>query len=87
MVLLCWAPGYASVPHRHPAAEEIFQIVRGRALFRIGAEPEREAGPGELLLAMRGSRHAIRVIGDEPLLMLAAVAPNEARPDETIEPA
>lgn len=86
VVLLHWPSGYATVPHRHPAAEEIFQVVAGRASFAIGEAPEREVGPGEFMLAKRGVRHAIRVVGDGPLTLLAAVAPNEDRPDETIEP-
>ena len=88
VVLLCWPPGYSSVRHVHPAAEEVFSIVSGRALFTIGDEPEREVGRGSFLLAERGVRHLIRVPdGGEPLLLLAAVAPNEEWPQETIEPA
>ena len=87
VVLLRWAPGFATVPHVHPAAEETFLVVRGRACFTIGDELEREVGPGTFLLAMRGVRHVIRVPEGEPLLLLAAVAPNEDRPDETIESA
>jgi quercetin dioxygenase-like cupin family protein len=80
--------GFSTVPHRHPHAEEIFTVLSGRALFTIGDEPEREVGPGELVLALRGVRHLIRVAeGAGPMIMLAAVAPNEDRPDETIEPA
>ncbi len=44
-------------------------------------------GPGELVLALRGVRHVIRVGPGGPTTLLAAVAPNEDRPDETIEPA
>lgn len=80
-------PGFSTVPHRHPHAEEIFTVLTGRALFTIGDEPEREVGPGELVLALRGVRHRIRVRPTGPMTMLAAVAPNEDRPDETIEPA
>lgn len=88
VVLLCWPPGFSSVRHVHPVAEETFSIVSGRALFTIGDEPEREVGPGSFLLAERGVRHLIRVPdGDEPLLLLAAVAPNEDWAEETIEPA
>jgi mannose-6-phosphate isomerase-like protein (cupin superfamily) len=61
--------------------------VRGRALFTIGDEPEREVGPGQFLLAQRGVEHAIRVPEGSPLVLLAAVAPNEDRPDEQIESA
>jgi mannose-6-phosphate isomerase-like protein (cupin superfamily) len=87
VVLLQWPPGFATVPHLHPAAEEVFQILSGRALFTIGDEAEREVGPGQFMLAKRGVRHGIRVAGEEPLLLIAAVAPNEDRVDETIEPA
>jgi len=70
VVLLHWPAGYSTVPHRHPVAEEIFQVVRGRAVFTIGDEPEREVGPGEFMLAKRGVRHVIRVAGDAPLQTL-----------------
>lgn len=84
--LLCWPPGFVSVPHCHPRAVEVFHVLRGRARFRFGDEPaDREAGPGALLLAPPGLLHAIAVPGPEPLLLLAQVAPNEDAPDETIE--
>jgi quercetin dioxygenase-like cupin family protein len=87
VVLLCWPPGFTTVPHRHPAAEETFLVLRGRAAMTIDPDPEREVGPGSFLLAKRGVRHIIRVPdGGEPLLLLAAVGPNENGPDETIEP-
>jgi len=87
VVLLHWPSGFATVPHVHPSAEETFRVVRGRAMFTIGAEPEREVGPGDFAFAGRGVRHAIRVPDGETLLLLASVAPNEDRADETIEPA
>lgn len=85
VVLLHWPAGYATVPHLHPGAEEIFEVIRGRAAFTIGDEPEREVGPGEFILALRGVRHAIRIPNDGPALLLAAVGPNEDRADETVE--
>jgi quercetin dioxygenase-like cupin family protein len=81
-----WPPGFTTIPHRHPHAEEIFKVVSGRALFTIGDAPERDVGPGELVLALRGVRHLIRVGPGVPVIMLAVVAPNDDRPDETIEP-
>ena len=81
-------PGFSTVPHRHPHAEEFFTVLRGTAMFTVGEEPEFEAGPGELVLALRGVRHRIRVADDAgPTIMLAVVAPNQDRADETIEPA
>ena len=88
-VLLQWPPGYATVPHYHPRAVEVFHVLRGQGVFRIGGEDSGEkdwrVGPGALLLAACGVRHAITVPGPEPLLVLASVAPNEEAPDETIE--
>jgi quercetin dioxygenase-like cupin family protein len=84
-VLLAWEPGTSMVPHRHPGAGEVFLVVEGRLGLRLGDEPEVEAGPGTLLHARRDEVHALRVIGDERLLLIASVAPNESRPDETIE--
>jgi quercetin dioxygenase-like cupin family protein len=85
VLLLHWPTGYATVPHRHPAADEAFHVLRGRAAFTIGEAPEREVGPGSLMLALRGVGHRIRVVGDESLTLMSIVAPNEDRPDETIE--
>lgn len=86
VLLLRWLPGFTTVPHHHPHAEEIFLVLQGRALFSISDEPERDVGPGQLMLAERGRWHTIRVPFDgEPLVLLAAVAPNEDAPDETIE--
>lgn len=85
VILLRWPPGFATIPHLHPRAEEIFTVIEGRALFTLGDEPEREVGPGMFMLAARGVRHAIRVPEGEPLTLLAAVAPNEDWPEETIE--
>jgi quercetin dioxygenase-like cupin family protein len=81
-------PGFSTIPHRHPHAEEFFKVLQGTALFTVGDQPERAVGPGDLVLALRGVRHLIRVASDaEPVILLACVAPNEDRPDETIEPA
>jgi quercetin dioxygenase-like cupin family protein len=85
VVVVRWPPGYATVPHVHPHAEEIFLVLAGRADFTIGDGPERRVGPGVLMYAPRGSLHAIRVPDDGPLTLLASVAPNRDLPDETIE--
>ncbi len=85
VVLLRWPPGFATVAHRHPHADEIFLVLEGRARFIIGSAPPRLVEPGVLVLARRGERHAIEVPDDVELLLLAAVAPNEDRADETIE--
>lgn len=83
-VLLHWHAGYATVPHIHPASEELFIVIDGEASFTIG-EVARHVGPGDLMFAGRGVNHAIRVGESGPLTLLAIVAPNEDRLDETIE--
>jgi quercetin dioxygenase-like cupin family protein len=86
VVLIRWPAGFATVPHVHPHADEIFQVIGGRARFAIGDADEIEARPGDLVHAGVGVRHGIRVPeGGGPLTLLAAVAPNEDRPDETVE--
>lgn len=87
VVLLHWPAGYSTVTHHHPVAEEIFLVISGRACFTIGDGSEREVSPGELVLAKRGELHSIRVPEGAPLLLLAAVSPNDAGLRETIEPA
>jgi quercetin dioxygenase-like cupin family protein len=85
--LFHWPVGFATERHAHAASEEMFQVLRGRAVFAIGNTLEREVGPGEFVFAKRGVLHSISVLGDGPLLLLVAVAPNDDEPDETIETA
>jgi mannose-6-phosphate isomerase-like protein (cupin superfamily) len=86
VVLLHWPPGYQTVPHYHPHADEIFIPLEGRAVFTIGEGAGRDMGPGQLAFAPSGTWHTICVPPDgEPLVLLAAVAPNENLQDETVE--
>ncbi len=87
VVLWGWPAGFVTVPHRHPRAEELFQVVAGRAAFTFLDQPARILGPGGLLVAPRGVEHVIRVLEGDPFVMLIVVAPNEEAPDETIEAA
>jgi mannose-6-phosphate isomerase-like protein (cupin superfamily) len=48
--------GRRTGPHLHPHAEERWEVIEGRAAFRIeGAE--REAGPGDIVVAPAGVPH------------------------------
>ena len=49
-------PDHATVPHVHPRMEETWEVVSGRAGFRVG-EREVEAGPGETVVAPPGVVH------------------------------
>ena len=49
-------PGHRAPRHVHPEMEERWEVVSGRAAFRIGDE-ELEAGPGEVVVAPPGTPH------------------------------
>jgi quercetin dioxygenase-like cupin family protein len=90
-VLMAWQPGFATVPHHHPRAVEVFQVLAGRGAFRFGDSPGNgdviEGGPGSLLMSPPGEWHDIAVVGEHDFYLLIAVAPNEDAPYETVEPA
>ncbi len=84
-VLLGWPPGFRTIPHRHPGASELFAVQSGRIGFRLADLPEVDLEPGSFLVARPGELHGLRVLGDEPSVLLAIVGPNEDRPDEQVE--
>jgi mannose-6-phosphate isomerase-like protein (cupin superfamily) len=49
--------GHRAPEHVHPGMEERWEVLAGRAAFRIGGE-EREAGPGDVVVAPAGTPHA-----------------------------
>ena len=59
-------PGRRAAPHSHPGMEERWTVLEGRAAFRIGDEPEREAGPGETVVAPAGTPHEAWNATDAP---------------------
>jgi mannose-6-phosphate isomerase-like protein (cupin superfamily) len=56
-------PDHSTVEHVHPEAEERWEIVAGRAAFRIGSE-ELQAGPGDVVVALAGTSHRAWNAGD-----------------------
>ncbi len=60
--------------HRHSSAEEAFYVLSGRVAAWL-EETEIEAGPGAFLLVPRGTPHALRRLGDDPVRMLTVVSP------------
>ena len=49
-------PGHRAVEHVHPAMEERFEVLEGRASLLIDGQP-REAGAGEVVVVPPGVRH------------------------------
>lgn len=60
--------------HRHTSAEEAFYVLSGRVAAWLG-EGETEAGPGTFLLVPRGTPHALRRVGTDPVRMITVVSP------------
>jgi len=85
LVLTQWPPGYRTIPHLHPNATETFQVLAGRLAIRIDDEPPVELRAGGIAIARRGEVHGLRVVGGEPALFLACVAPNMDAPDEQVD--
>ena len=85
VLLLSWPPGYDNSTHYHPDAIEVFVIHNGRAEFEFADGQLVDAKPGSILYTSPGfeQRHAIRVVGDEPLVMLCFLSPNA--PDDTVD--
>lgn len=85
VVLLCWQPGFRTVPHHHPHATETFHVLRGVLGLRIDDRPEAIVAAGGISIAHRGQVHGLRVAGEQPLVFLACVGPNEDVPDEQVD--
>jgi quercetin dioxygenase-like cupin family protein len=84
-VLWAMPAGYEQPEHRHPHADEVFHVLKGRATFRFAGAPGAvEAGPGAVLHASRDVGHAIAVPGPEHLVLLVSVTPNQDVADETV---
>jgi quercetin dioxygenase-like cupin family protein len=84
VVLLAMTPGTITVPHYHPRAEEMFQVIVGRVGLTIG-EVEHIVEAGSFLLAPHGTRHRIRIPGPDPAVLMCIVTPNEDAHDEQVE--
>lgn len=76
-VAITWvegAPGSEQPAHSHRANEQVFVIVRGRGLMKVGDEAQ-EVGPGTAVFIPPNTSHSIRSIGGEPLVYVSATAP------------
>ncbi len=76
-------PGTATDPHCHPQAEEIYYVLRGRGVMTLAGE-QREVGPGDGILIPPGTRHAIRNVGQESLVILCCCAPPYSHEDTVL---
>ena len=67
-------PDHRTVPHVHPEMEERWEVLEGRAVFRIGGE-ETECGPGESVVARPGVPHQAWNAGEERVRLRIEMRP------------
>lgn len=67
-------PGASTAEHYHVLSEEIYYILKGRALMRIEGE-ERLVGALDVVAIPPGKRHQIINLGSDELKLLCCCAP------------
>jgi len=60
--------------HKHNDNEDVYIIVSGKGLFTDGNGKETAVEAGDITIARTGQSHALKNIGDEPLIFLNPVA-------------
>jgi len=78
------APGCSSEPHRHVATEEIYYLLEGKALMRLGEET-RPVGPGDAIAIPPGAVHRITNTGQGVLKFLCCCAPAYEHSDTLLD--
>ena len=67
-------PGVVVPDHSHRDAEELFYMLEGELIVKVGDE-ETSVGPGDLVVVPRGTVHAHRNLGDVPTRWLTLFSP------------
>jgi len=76
-------PGGATREHYHPQAEEIYHILQGKALMRLG-DDERPVCAGDTIAIPPGQKHKISNTGATPLVFLCCCAPAYSHEDTVL---
>jgi len=72
--LNCFEPGQEHRLHAHEGMDKVYHVLSGRGRFLLeGRELDMEAGM--MLVAPEGVGHGIRNTGQEPMSVLAILAP------------
>jgi mannose-6-phosphate isomerase-like protein (cupin superfamily) len=67
-------PGGSTTPHYHPKTEEIYYILCGTGLMRLGRE-SRSVSAGDAIAIPPGAAHQISNTGSDTLRFLCCCAP------------
>jgi len=76
-------PGASTTPHFHPKTEEIYYILEGSALMRIGEE-SRAVVSGDAIAIPPGLVHTITNTGEVVLKFLCCCAPGYEHEDTVL---
>jgi quercetin dioxygenase-like cupin family protein len=75
VMMTTWTrPGHRALEHVHPGMEERFEVLEGRAAFRIDGI-EVEASAGSVVVAPRGRRHLAWNPTDQPVRLRIEMRP------------
>ena len=67
-------PGSEQQIHAHETNEQVYVVVRGRGLMRV-ADEQAPVEAGDLVFIPPKTGHAMRNVGDGPLIYLSATSP------------
>jgi mannose-6-phosphate isomerase-like protein (cupin superfamily) len=76
--------GAATTPHQHVETEEIYYILEGRGLMRVGQQTA-TIGPGDAVAIPPGASHQITNTGAGMLRFLCCCAPGYEHEDTVLE--
>ena len=77
-------PGASTTPHHHVRTEEIYYILEGCGVMRIGPDT-RSVSPGDAIAIPPGHVHQIENTGDVVLKFLCCCAPAYEHEDTVLE--
>jgi mannose-6-phosphate isomerase-like protein (cupin superfamily) len=78
------AAGLSTTPHHHVRTEEIYFILEGCGLMRVGQETA-AVGPGDAIAIPPGASHQIANTGNALLRFLCCCAPGYEDEDTVLE--
>ena len=76
--------GRSTTPHHHVRTEEIYYLIEGCGLMRVGQETQ-AVGPGDAIAIPAGLSHQITNTGDGVLRFLCCCAPGYEHDDTVLE--
>ena len=78
------APAMSTAPHYHRDTEEIYYVLEGQGVMRVG-EDSRPVGPGDAIAIPPGASHQITNSGTGVLKFLCCCAPGYEHEDTVLE--